>query len=290
MNYREIYEWGKNELCQAQIAEAALDARLLLEHICHTGRHDLLAHGERSVTAAEEAAYQKSICCRAGHVPLQHIIGVQEFMGLEFQVNERVLIPRQDTEVLVEEVMKSVHDGMRILDMCTGTGCILLSLLHYSNGCAGVGVDRSEEALALAGENARRLALPARFVQSDLFAALPEGERYDIIVSNPPYIPTAVIDGLMPEVREHEPAAALDGGEDGLSFYRKITQDAGRFLYPGGFLFYEIGCEQGRAVSAILKAEGYKDIRVIKDFAGLDRVVCGSLWTGWDNLGGKNYV
>ncbi len=158
MNYKEIYLWGKDELEKAGVPEYDLDARLLLEHICHTNRNTLLVHGDRGITEAEEAEYRDAIAKRSNRIPLQHITGVQEFMGLEFKVNENVLCPRQDTECLVEEVMRYLHDGSRILDMCTGSGCILLSLLHYSNHCSGIGADISEKALEVARENGANIA------------------------------------------------------------------------------------------------------------------------------------
>ncbi len=268
----------------ASIEEAALDARLLLEYVCETDRNTLLAHGEREVSEKEYARYGDLLAKRAGHVPLQHLTGEQDFMGLTFIVNDKVLVPRQDTEVLVEEALRNLHDGMRILDMCTGSGCILLSLLQYSNDCVGVGADLSAEALAVAEENYRRLReqrpeITASFVKSDLFANLPKGERYEMIIANPPYIRTDVIDTLMPEVREHEPLMALDGREDGLYFYRKITHQAGKYLTRGGMLFYEIGYDQAEDVCKIMEGEGYREIEVVKDFAGLDRVAYGS-WFG----------
>ena len=213
------------------------------------------------------------IAKRAQRIPLQHITGEQEFMGLTFRVNEHTLIPRQDTEILVEEAMLYLHDGMRILDMCTGSGCILLSLLKYSNECEGVGVDISEQALAVARENATRLGLKAGFVQSDLFEQV-QG-RFDMLVSNPPYIATKEIETLMPEVREHEPMQALDGMEDGLYFYRKIVEKSADYLYNGARLYFEIGYDQGEAVSTLMREKGYQDVKVIKDYAGLDRVVVG---------------
>lgn len=278
MTYRESYENGKESLAKAGLEEAGLDARLLLEFVCGTDRSYLLAHGDCQLSAAQEDHYLALVKKRAERIPLQHLTGVQDFMGLEFQVDEHVLIPRQDTEILVEEVMRELHDGMDILDMCTGSGCILISLLQYSNDCTGLGVDTSEEALALAGKNAQKLLSQnkkVRFVKSDLFESV-EG-TYDIIVSNPPYIQSSVIADLMPEVKNHEPLSALDGGEDGLFFYRKITRECKSFLKSGGMLFYEIGCDQGAAVSEILSGEGFGEIRVVKDYAGLDRVVSGIL-------------
>lgn len=282
MTYREVYQEGVKVLTEAAIAEAALDARLLLEYVCKTDRNTLLAHGDREVTGEEQAQYLETIARRAAHVPLQHITGEQEFMGLTFAVNNKVLVPRQDTEVLVEEVMRNLHDGMRILDMCTGSGCILLSLLQYSNDCTGVGVDLSTDALAVARGNYERIRqqkpeMEASFLESDLFTKV-EG-RYDIIVSNPPYIRSDVIPNLMPEVRDYEPMMALDGTEDGLFFYREITKKAKDYLNRGGMLYYEIGCDQAEEVCAIMETEGFREIEVVKDFAGLDRVVYGS-WPG----------
>lgn len=273
MKYQEIYEWGALQLKEADISEALLDARLLLEEICGTDRNYLLVHGSEPVSEENYDRYVNYISRRKSHVPLQQIVGYQEFMGMKFAVNPDVLIPRQDTEILVEEVMRYLHDGMRILDMCTGSGCIVLSLLRYSNDCIGTGCDISEAALETARANAKALSLEASFVQGDLFENI--HEKYDFIVSNPPYIPTDVIPGLMEEVRKYEPLNALDGGKDGLSFYRRIIGNAGDHLYPGGMLFFEIGSEQAEGVSGLMKESGYEKVAVCKDFAGLDRVVYG---------------
>lgn len=274
MKYKELYDCGKAVLEAAGMEEAALDSRLLLEHVCHTDRNTLLVHGDIEVTEAECKDFLGKIEKRKKHIPLQHITGEQAFMGLKFAVNEHVLIPRQDTEVLVEEVMRYLHDGMAILDMCTGSGCILLSLLHYSNDCSGTGVDISEKALETAENNAEILGEEGcKFIRSNLFEKV-EG-RYDIIVSNPPYIPTGVIETLMQEVKDNEPLCALDGREDGLFFYRKIILNAADFLQKGGYLFFEIGYDQADAVLKAMENAGYKDAAVIKDFAGLDRVVYG---------------
>lgn len=308
MTYREVYEEGKRALAAVGIEEADLDARLLLEFVCGTDRNTLLVHGDRAVSSEEESAYRGLVEKRADRIPLQHLTGTQDFMGLEFMVNEHVLIPRQDTEILVEEALHALHDGMRVLDMCTGSGCILISLLHYSNDCVGVGADISMEALRVAEKNAERLlggqAGPADalldgelrgsgaedgfaeqeawapserrvvFVQGDLFENV-EGQ-FDMIVSNPPYIPTDVIETLMPEVKEHEPRRALDGSADGLLFYKEIIAGSAKHLKRGGMLFFEIGFDQGEAVSGLLEQAGYLEVRVIKDYAGLDRVVCGT--------------
>ena len=287
MTYGEVFEEGKRRLTEADIEEAVLDARLLLEHVCGTDRNTLLAHADRLVTEEDRLRYQELIKRRASRIPLQQLTGVQNFMGLDFLVNEHVLIPRQDTEFLVEEVLKNLHDGMRVLDLCTGTGCILISLLRYTNDCQGLGVDISPEALAVAKMNARRLLTGngesaeserrghLQFLESDLYERV-EG-IFDIIVSNPPYIPTEVIDTLMPEVREHEPRLALDGSEDGLIFYRRIIEGCRAHLKGGGMLFFEIGHDQGAAVSELMEQAGFLEVQVTKDYAGLDRVVSGIL-------------
>ena len=279
MTYRKCYEQGCRTLQAAGIEEAALDARLLLEAVCGTDRNDLLVHGEQPVAPEAEEKYLNWIRQRAEHIPLQQLTGEQDFMGLTFNVNEHVLIPRQDTEILVEEVLKELHDGMRVLDMCTGSGCILLSLLHYSNDCEGLGVDLSAEALEVAGRNVLKVLTPekaehAHFLQSNLFEKV-EG-KFEIIVSNPPYIASAEVEKLMPEVRDHEPRMALDGTEDGLHFYRRIIEEAGKHLVSSGMLFFEIGYDQGQAVSELMRTEGYREVRVVQDYAGLDRVVLGT--------------
>lgn len=293
MTYGELYLYGKEKLLEAGIGEAQLEARLLLEYVCGTGRSDLLAYGDRAVDEEKTAAYEVLIRRRTERIPMQHLTGVQEFMGLEFLVGEHVLIPRQDTEILVEEVLRNLHDGMTVLDMCTGSGCILISLLHYSNHCRGVGADISGDALRTARQNAEKLLGTAAgsdrqnfpeaempeedfpcFVQSDLFEQV-EG-KFDIIVSNPPYIRSDVIDTLMPEVREHEPLLALDGGADGLDFYRRIIDESKKYLYGGGMLFLEIGYDQREDVSALMEEAGFLEVRAVKDYAGLDRVVYGT--------------
>lgn len=298
MKYREIYEAGKAALTAASVPEAGTDARLLLEFICGTDRNTLLAHGEIDVTKEQEDRYRELVEKRSRRIPLQHLTGVQDFMGLDFCVNEHVLIPRQDTEILVEEALQNLHDGMRILDMCTGSGCILISLLHYSNDCEGVGADISEEALQVAERNARKLlgdrALQnsgerresvewseerhVSFVQGDLFENV-EG-MFDMIVSNPPYIQSDVIDTLMPEVRDYEPHLALDGSEDGLLFYRRILAECPRYLRKGGTLIFETGYDQGEAVSRLMEQAGFLGVMLVRDYGGLDRVVCGTLGFG----------
>ncbi len=278
MKYQDCYKEGREALRKAGIAEAELDARLLLEYICGTNRNDLLVHGDREVEEEKLVSYRTAIERRAEHIPLQHITGEQDFMGLSFQVNEHVLIPRQDTEILVEEVMRNMQEHDRILDMCTGSGCILISLLYYSNWCEGVGVDISAKALEVAQKNASSLLTEEKYpawLQSNLFEKV-EGS-FDIIVSNPPYIRTDVIETLMPEVRLHEPMQALDGMEDGLFFYQRIVMEAPKYLKKEGILYFEIGHDQALEVADLMKQGGFSEIRVVKDYAGLDRVVYGTL-------------
>ena len=282
MIYRDLYVWGTKQLAEANILDAKIDARLLLEACCGTDQNTLLAHGEREISENEYKSYVNHIKQRTRHIPLQHITGNQEFMGLSFLVNEHVLIPRQDTEILVEEAMRHLHDGMAILDVCTGSGCILLSLLHYSNDCIGVGTDISGAALEIAEKNREQLGIEAEFYKSDLFEVFHNEElaitnrKFDLIISNPPYINSNIIETLMPEVKEHEPMSALDGGEDGLIFYRKIIKQAGGFFNRGGMLFFEIGYDQGEAVCKLMKQAGYADVKVKKDYSGLARVVYGT--------------
>lgn len=273
MNYRETYEYGRGVLAECGISEAKLEARLLLEYVCKKDRSYLLAHGEDVIPEEAFEIYKTEIAKRVSHIPLQQITGVQEFMGFEFLVNEHVLIPRQDTETLVEEAMIEIQDCSRVLDLCTGSGCILLSLMKYKNGIEGVGADISAEALQVAKENSRRLQVEAEFIQSDMFDRI-EG-KFDAILCNPPYIRTDVIETLMEEVRAHEPFLALDGKEDGLHFYRILTREAGSYLQNGGALLTEIGYDQGEAVSELFRGHGYKDVQVINDLAGLTRVVKG---------------
>ncbi len=280
MTYRECYAYGCEILEKAQIADARLDARLLLEYVCHTTQHDLILNGRRLLSDGEKNEYEALIIKRAERIPLQHITGEQEFMGLVFQVNEHVLIPRQDTEILVEEVLNILKPGMKVLDMCTGSGCILLSLLALTKDCEGIGADISVNALKVAKENLKSISaqcgkeLSADFVESDLFEQF-EREQFDVIVSNPPYIASAVIDTLEPEVRLHEPIGALDGTADGLYFYRKIVTESKRFLKKDGALLFEIGHDQGEAVAELMKAAGFSKVMVKKDYANLDRVVYG---------------
>ncbi len=273
MTYRELCQFATDQMSYAEIENASVDAWLLMEAVFQINRSFFLVHGNELVPAEQEEQYLKLTKQRCTHIPLQYLTGEQEFMGIPFKVTPDVLIPRQDTEVLVEEALKYLKPGQKVLDMCTGSGCIAISLKSFVPEAEVTAVDISEGALLVAKENSKKNELPVDFIQSDLFCQV--SDKYDMIVSNPPYIPSAVISTLMPEVREHEPMQALDGTEDGLYFYEKITLDSVLFLKEGGMLLYEIGHDQGQAVSAMMFEAGYEDVRVIKDLAGLDRVVVG---------------
>ena len=279
MQYGKLYEEGTRILADAGIEEreAKLDARFLLEHVCGTTLQTLLLNKERPVSAEEEGAYRELIAQRRERVPLSYITGKRDFMGLTFEVTRDVLIPEQDTENLAEEIMRHLCGGERILDLCTGSGCILLSLLSYSNGTTGVGTDLSGKALEIAARNAERLGLLERTAwrQGDLFEAVSGDEKFDLIVSNPPYIRSEVIPSLAAEVSVYEPRLALDGGEDGLCVYRKIIPGSVSRLVTGGMLFLEIGSDQAEEVSALMRNAGFYEVRTIRDYGGNDRIVCG---------------
>lgn len=274
---QEIYREGKERLERAGILEAELDAWYLLEHVTGISKASYYGNPAREIRRQEKEQYFYYIEERKKRIPLQHLTGEQGFMGLVFCVNRHVLIPRQDTEILVEMALERMKPGMQILDMCTGSGCILLSLLKSckAEGVTGTGTDISKEALRVAVSNAERLGIRAKFVQGDLFENIGSQKIFDMIVSNPPYIPTAVIDGLQEEVKLYDPYVALDGREDGLFFYRRIVKESIPYIKRDGCLLFEIGCEQAEAVAGLMEKAGYKDIRVKKDLAGLDRVVYG---------------
>lgn len=255
------------------LEEAGLDAWLLLEFKTGKNRAYYFAHGDEPVSDETAAEYLTLIDRRAGHIPVQQLTHQAFFMGYEFYVNENVLIPRQDTETLVEEALKVVKPGMKVLDMCTGSGCIIVSIVHNVPEVEGTATDISKQALLVAKENAKLNQVSVTFERSDLFDNVTG--TYDVIVSNPPYIRTGEVVKLMPEVQEFEPMEALDGKEDGLYFYRKIIKECKAYLKPGGHILFEIGYDQGEAVSGLLKEAGFKNVTVIKDLAHNDRVVTG---------------
>ena len=354
--WADVLNYGKKILKNAGIVEADLDAWYLFGQIFGISRaqyflcaRENIAGNTAQKMAAQEqtgnslesknaldcvelwlkeklSAYENTLEKRASRVPLQQILGQQEFMGLTFFVNEHVLIPRQDTETLVELVLNEQKDkNVSILDMCTGSGCIAVSLKKLGGYTCVEGADISEEALKVAKRNSEEIlensdvnndAVSSRteqiqnctnltnnqnkqdnsedsmvsevrtvpqtgvtFRRSDMFSAFPETERFNVIVSNPPYIPSAVIEELEPEVRDHEPRGALDGTADGLYFYRILAEECAKHLTPGGRVYFEIGYDQGAAVKELLDIHGFKDTRVIQDLTGKDRVVCGTWQT-----------
>lgn len=282
--YRELYEEGRRILEQAGLPDAALDARFLLEEVCGTNLQTLLVFPEKKVTEEEVKQYRAFVQRRKDREPTAMILGEWDFMGLTFRLNKSTLIPEQDTEVLVETALEELkrrgpgEAPLRILDLCTGSGCILLSLLHELRNAGGLGTDLSEEALEAARENAVRLGLQERaaFRQGDLWEPVGD-ERFDLIVSNPPYVPTDVIPTLEPEVRCGEPYAALDGGEDGLVFYRRILKEAAGHLKPSGIIIVESGFDEAAQIAALMQDQKLRGIRTVKDYGGLDRVVLGAL-------------
>lgn len=273
---KELLLYAKKELEKAGIADAAVDAWIMLEKYGNFTRSQYYVEPDAVLSKEAQTQFLLAVEERKKHIPLQQITGEQEFMGYSFLVTKDVLVPRQDTELLVEEVL-SYAEGKRILDVCTGSGCIILSIEKMGKPRACVGTDISPEALEVAKENARRLGCEKTvFLESDLFHVFSGDSKkektFDIIVSNPPYIETKVIQTLAPEVRLHEPLLALDGGEDGLAFYRAIAKEAGTYLVPGGRLFLEIGYNQGEAVWKIMEENGYYNIQIKKDYSGNDRV------------------
>ena len=279
MIYSDIYKNASIRLKEAGVPEYQLDARLLLEYVCGTDYNTLLVHGDRDVSPEEEKKYNELIEKRASRVPLAYIVGYQEFMGLTFNVNENVLVPNQDTETLAEEALRELSDGMRFMDLCTGSGCVALSILNYTNDTSCVMTDISDKAIEVATDNRDRLGFSdrAEIVKTDLFPQ-DDDKKFDMIVSNPPYIRTDVIATLPPEVGKGEPYIALDGGQDGLIFYRRIIENAPKWLYTSGWLMMEIGYDQGDAVAGLMKDGGFHEVEVIKDLGGNDRVVRGCLY------------
>lgn len=275
MTYREATDWGSTALGQAGVAEAKLDAWLLLETVCKINLTFYYSHMEETMPLEQQSEYEIAVRKRAERIPLQYITGEQEFMGLNFKVNSNVLIPRQDTETLVEEALKICQSGMRVLDLGTGSGCVIISLMKNARGMEAIGSDISKQALLVAKENGKLHEVEVDWVRSNLYENI--SGRFDLIVSNPPYIAQADLLGLMPEVRDFEPVGALDGGVDGLDFYRQIIAQGKDYLNKDGYLYLEIGHDQGPAVTNMMCAAGYREVSVIKDLARRERVVKGRI-------------
>ena len=278
LTYRQMCHNGAAILADAGITDAEYDSFALLEYITGMDRTAKIVNRSKSVPGEKAERYDAVIDRRSSHIPLQHITGQAWFYGRGFNVNSDVLVPRQDTEVLVSEALKVINAKDSVLDMCTGSGCIIITLALEKNLGRALGADISEAALKVASGNREKLgADDVTFVKSNIFSDINvnDDELFDVIVSNPPYIATGEIETLTEEVRIHDPYIALDGLEDGLHFYREITQQSMNYIKSGGWLLYEIGCTQAHDVSDIMSEYGYSNIKVIKDLAGLDRVVMG---------------
>lgn len=276
MTYYETCRMIQEGFEDAGVPEPAIDARYLVEFVSGFGEAEYLLKRNEQIPAQQYARIGELAARRMKREPLQYIIGSQEFMGLPFICTKDCLIPRQDTEILVERAMKAIGakgDGVRVLDLCTGSGCIIISLAVLCGLKNAQGIDISEAALDVARRNATENRVDVEFMCSDLFSAV-EG-RYDVITANPPYIDTGLIHGLIPEIWKYEPMVALDGGEDGLIFYRKITEQAPDYLKKDGMLLFEIGDTQGDAVAEIMRNRGFREVSVHRDLAGMHRVVEG---------------
>lgn len=267
---QKAYEKGKKELKAAKINDANQDAWYLLEFCTKTSRLAYYNDPMQKISQEQVQMYETLLKKRASHVPIQYLIGEQAFMGLIFTVNPSVLIPRQDTELLVE-VAQQQAEGKEVLELCTGSGCIIISLAYFCHLKRAVASDISEQALEVAKNNARKYHCNIEWMQSNLFSNLTG--TYDMIIANPPYIAREEIKSLMPEVKEHEPILALDGGVDGLFFYREIIKNLPLYLKPHGKVFLEIGWDQAEQVSQLLQEQGFQKIRKYQDLAGKDRLI-----------------
>lgn len=274
MTFTKLYNEAITRLENAGIDDAKSDVNLLFYYLLGFDRSYLFMHANDEIDGEKVDIILNAISKREKRIPLQHITGKQEFMGLEFLVSGDVLVPRFDTENLVEEALIYANDGDKILDMCTGSGCIIISIMQYKNDIQGYASDISDAALEMAKRNAEKHDKNITFIKSNMFDEIDE-KGFDVIVSNPPYIKTSVIDSLMDEVKEHDPYIALDGGDDGLMFYREIINKSREHLKNFGYLIVEIGHDQGEDVSRLFEENGFNDVCVKKDLSGNDRVVIG---------------
>lgn len=272
----KVLDWTKGYLAEKGVENARLEAEWMLCEILGLDRVGLYVNFDKPLTAAELAHFRGMVARRARREPLQYILGSQEFLGLDFEVSPAVLIPRHDTETLVEEAVRLGVEAKRVLDIGVGSGCIAVTLAKKLPGAELFGVEKSPEALAIARRNAEKHGAAVTLREGSLFEPF-TGERFDLIVSNPPYIPAGVIAELQPEVRDFEPRGALDGGPDGLAFYRIIIPAAPGYLSAGGWLLVEVGAGQAEAVGKMFEDAGFKELFTAKDYAGIERVVGGRL-------------
>ena len=274
MTFLAAITHGRKVLQEAGIEDFKQDAWYLMEYVCKIDRAWYYLHNYETMETNHLQEYELLLKKRSERIPLQYITGTQEFMGLNFKVNSHVLIPRQDTETLVEEALKRLSPGMETLDLCTGSGCVIISIMKQKE-IKGTASDISKQALLVAKENAKNNQVEVTLVRSDLFQNITG--KYDMIVANPPYIPTEDIGLLMPEVRNFEPVDALDGREDGMYFFREIVKGSRQYLKSNGYLCMEIGRDQGSRVALLMEENGYRNVKVVRDLAGNNRVVCGNL-------------
>ena len=264
-----------------QYSNPVLEATLLLGKLMNVDKVYILTHGRDTVPEEIVEKYMEAIKKRSQGYPIQYIIKEKEFMGLNFYVEEGVLIPRADTEIIVEYILEYIdkiypQEEIKVLDIGIGSGAIGLSIAHYKKNTFVYGVDISPEAIKIASINRDRFKLKnVKLLESDLFDKINKEEKFHIIVSNPPYIPTGDIDKLQEEVKNYEPRIALDGGKEGMAFYRRIIPESREYLEEEGLLIFEIGYDQGKQVEAIMEQEGFKAIKILKDLQGLDRAVLG---------------
>ena len=276
-----LVKWATDDFRARGIENPRLDAELLVAHALKIDRMRVILDGARELEGAELGALRDLVKRRRSFEPIAYLRGEREFYGLKFRVDKRVLVPRPDTETLVDVALaRSTHASMsmRQLDLCTGSGCVAIAMARQRPTAQVFATDISADALAVARDNALRLgAYNVAFYEGDLFSAvgLESGRRFDVVTANPPYIPTADLATLMPDVRDHEPRLALDGGEDGLVLVRRIVQEAPEHLEKGGLLAIEVGAGEAPAAAALFAQRGFGDVRVDRDIARIERVVSG---------------
>lgn len=278
MTVQNLLEIGKQRL--SVFTEGDLEARILLEHVLNCDHHYILSHGDTLVKKQDVVTYESYLEARMTHKPISQIMGEREFYGLRFEVNGHTLIPRPETEVLVDYVITAIGNKEALIcDVGTGSGCIPVTICHECAHVKALALDISKDALDVAKRNISNYNMIERIacVESDLFSALDETyfNTVDVMISNPPYIPSIDVDALELQVRGFEPRSALDGGLDGLDFYRRISKDAIPYLSEGAMIIYEVGHDQSHAVCKILADNDYKDIDVIQDLSGINRIVLG---------------
>jgi len=290
MTLRELFISGTDILEDAGIDDSSVDAFCLLEYLTGITRAGYLMDMNRSITDDSVSSYMELIERRASHIPCQYITGYADFAGLKFRVTPDVLIPRLDSEVLLEEALRLITKDSKVLDVCTGSGCLAVSIKHYRPDVSVTASDISAEALAIACENADRILENGDiiFKQGDLFECIPNDELFDLIISNPPYVTEEEYKDLMSEVRDHEPKLALTAGSDGLDILRRMIPEATAHLTAGGHLAVETGYLQGETVRELMEQAGFGQVKIIKDLAGLDRVVSGRYLK--ENAGENSYV